>query len=259
MAEPWRTPHPYQQNQDGQPMFLYQQQVPFALGHPQPPYPPPSYAPPLPGSSHQTVSCPTPTCASSEDALVERRGCSPRLAQLRFMLAPPEVPSHIGTPQRSSSPVASTSTVGGQGQTGPGQGVNWSSINPGPQSASQYLTQMQTSLGARKSTTAQAPTPEENFQHNSRADMLSSHTPDSSSSSEKDNDPQSCGYSPTTPEPVEPQTTTHIRTPEDGHLPVQGLQRDIRTLLEVQYGVYPESVTSGNCLMESQSAQYIVI
>ncbi|KAL7389826.1 hypothetical protein ABVT39_010500 [Epinephelus coioides] len=244
MAEPWRTPPPYQENQGDQPVFLCQQQGSYMLGRPRLPHLPPPSAPFHTGSPYPMANLPTPTCTSSEGALMEGRGRTyqmvltqpPAEDLLRFMLQGPDVPSPSRTHQE---PLTNSSNPGGQAQADPSQEGSWGNVNPSL-SASQYLRQMQASTEAQKSTAVQAPTPQEHIQHSAHADMQPVHSPDSSSSSEEGNDLQSCGYSPTTPEPVDLQTDRHVRRADDGHLPVQALQHDVCTTLEVEYGVYPE-------------------
>ncbi|XP_078018801.1 uncharacterized protein LOC117264547 [Epinephelus lanceolatus] len=255
MAESWRTPHPYQQNQGGQPVFQYQQQGPGGLSQLPQLYSLPPPSPHHTGLPGPMASCSAPTCTFGGGTPMRRHGRSnqmtplhlsqlyaPALAQppleslLRFLLQGPDVPSPSGTRQE---PLASTSNLGGQVQTGPSQEGSWGNVNPGPQS-SQYL--MQASLEVQTPTTAQAPPQEGNLQHNARADMLPLRSPDPSSATEDSEDQRSASYSPTSPSPAAPGSEMNLEYQNEGHLSVQALAEETRDILEQEYGVCPEIV-----------------
>ncbi|XP_049457595.1 uncharacterized protein LOC125904303 [Epinephelus fuscoguttatus] len=126
MAEPWRTPHPYQQNPEDQPMFQYQQQVPGVMG---PPRPPP---PPYPVGSRQVSSCnpnedvqmggrrsSNPYTMAPAQVYTAVLGNPPPAHTLHSLLLSPTAPCRADDPPGVSHPAMDTSTRGGQASVDP--------------------------------------------------------------------------------------------------------------------------------------------
>lgn len=126
MAEPWRTPHPYQQNPEDQPVFQYQQQVPSVMG---PPRPPP---PPYPMGSRQVSLCnpnegvqtggrrsSNPYMMTPAQVYTAVLGDPPPAHTLHQLLSSPIAPSHADSSQEISHPAIDASTRGGQAPVDP--------------------------------------------------------------------------------------------------------------------------------------------
>ncbi|XP_049444014.1 uncharacterized protein LOC125895877 isoform X2 [Epinephelus fuscoguttatus] len=261
MAEPWRTPHPYQQDPEDQPVFQYQQQVPGMMG---PPRPPP---PPYPVGSRQVSSCnpnedvqmggrrssnPYPMTPAQVYAAVL---CSPPPAHtFHSLLSPPTVPSHDDNSLEISHPAIDTSTRGGQApvdpipenptpQYPPFQNVKRDMEDQGPTTSRAGTEKVQTP------TSPQVPCQSGGFpwQHCVRDDT----------SSATDDDAESLSYSPTTPEPppVPAKQPRNARGRPIGPAPVQPLQTYTRQRLQNEYGIVPEFIEANLWLLPEGKAK----
>ncbi|KAL7382930.1 hypothetical protein ABVT39_001817 [Epinephelus coioides] len=261
MAEPWRTPHPYQQSPEDQPVFQYQQQVPGVMG---PPRPPP---PPYPVGSRQVPLCnpdegvqtggrrsSNPYTMTPAQVYTAVLGDPPPAHLLHQLLLSPIAPSHIDNPQEVSNPGADSSTWGGQAP------VDSIPENPNPQYSP--LEYMQNVTGAQGPTTSRAGTGEVQTPTSRQVPCQSGCLPCQyrvcdDTSSAMDDDAESLSYSPTTPEPS-PEPTQRPRNARGrpiGPAPVQPLQTYIRQRLQDEYGIVPEFIEANLGLLPEGKAK----
>lgn len=261
MAEPWRTPHPYQQNPEDQPVFQYQQQAPGVMGPPRPPpppYPVGSRLVPLcnPGEGVQTGGrrSSNPYMMTPQQVFTAVLDDPAPARTIRQLLMSPIVPSHADNPQEGANPEAESSTWGVQAPVDPVPG------NPNPPYS--QLEFMQNVAGAQGPSTSRAGAREVQTPTSPQMPCQSGCLPCQyrgcdDTSSVTDEDTESLSYSPTTPDPP-PEPAKQQRSARGrllGPAPVQPLHTYMRNRLQDEYDIVPEFVEANLWLLPEGKAK----